>query len=60
AGTNIHSPLPTPEFILFVNDPKLLSETYARYLEAQIREAKPFTGLPILLNCRPRGVERDG
>jgi predicted GTPase len=43
-----------------VNDPKLLSETYARYLEAQIREAKPFTGLPILLNCRPRGVERDG
>ena len=60
AGTNIDSPLPTPEFILFVNDPKLLSETYARYLEAQIREAKPFTGLPILLNCRPRGVERDG
>jgi GTP-binding protein len=60
AGTNIDSQLPTPEFILFVNDPRLLSETYARYLEAQIREAKPFTGLPILLNCRARGVERDG
>ena len=54
-GANIDSPLPTPEFILFVNDPKLLSEPYARYLEAQIRETKSFTGLPILLNCRARG-----
>src|SRR5919106_403327 len=27
-----------PEFVLFVNDPRLLGETYARYLEARIRE----------------------
>jgi GTP-binding protein len=47
--------LATPEFVLFVNDPQLLGETYARYLEAQIREAQPFAGLPLMLNFRPRG-----
>jgi GTP-binding protein len=46
--------LATPEFVLFVNDPQLVSETYARYLEAQIREAQPFPGLPLMLNFRPR------
>ena len=46
--------LSTPEFVLFVNDPQLLGETYARYLEAQIREAQPFVGLPLMLNFRPR------
>jgi GTP-binding protein len=43
-----------PEFVLFVNDPKLLAETYARYLVSQIREAEPYPGLPVLLKCRPR------
>ena len=46
--------LATPEFVLFVNDPQLLGETYARYLEAQIRAAQPFPGLPVMLNFRPR------
>jgi len=46
--------LATPEFVLFVNDPQLLGETYARYLETQIRAAQPFPGLPIMLNFRPR------
>jgi GTP-binding protein len=46
--------LATPEFVLFVNDPQLLGETYARFLEAQIREAQPFTGLPLMLNFSPR------
>ncbi|MEO5717079.1 MAG: ribosome biogenesis GTPase Der [Chthoniobacterales bacterium] len=46
--------LATPEFVLFVNDPKLLGETYARYLEAQLREVEPFPGLPLMLNFRPR------
>ncbi|MBA3542937.1 MAG: ribosome biogenesis GTPase Der [Chthoniobacterales bacterium] len=46
--------LATPEFVLFVNDPQLLGETYARYLEARIREVQPFTGLPLMLNFRPR------
>ncbi|MGH7936442.1 MAG: ribosome biogenesis GTPase Der, partial [Chthoniobacterales bacterium] len=46
--------LATPEFVLFVNDPQLLGKTYARYLEAQIRVAQPFEGLPLMLDFRPR------
>ena len=46
--------LQAPEFVLFVNDPRLLPRTYARYLEAQIRQAEPYPGLPILLTLRPR------
>ncbi|HEY5036860.1 MAG TPA: ribosome biogenesis GTPase Der [Chthoniobacterales bacterium] len=46
--------LVTPEFVLFVNDPQLLGETYARYLETQIRAAQPFVGLPLMLDFRPR------
>ena len=44
-----------PEFVLFVNDPRLFPRTFARYLEAQIREAEPYPGLPIVLTLRPRG-----
>jgi GTP-binding protein len=47
-------PLRPPEFVLFVNDPRLLGRTYARYLESRIRDAQPFTGLPIVLTLRPR------
>ena len=43
-----------PEFVLFVNEPGLLTQTYRRYLEARIREAEPYPGLPILLTLRPR------
>src|SRR6266568_1775590 len=46
------------EFVLFVNDPRLLSETYRRYLEARIRRAEPYPGLPIILTCRPRQETR--
>jgi GTPase len=43
-----------PEFVLFVNDPRLLSDQYRRYLESQIRKAKAYTGLPVILTLRPR------
>ena len=46
------------EFILFVNEPRLLGETYRRYLEARIRKAKPYPGLSIILTCRPRQKTR--
>jgi len=46
--------LEPPEFVLFVNDPRLLNQTYQRYLEARIREAQPFSGLPIILTLRRR------
>ena len=48
------SPIGAPEFVLFVNDPSLLNETYRRYLEARIRKAEPYPGLPIILTLRPR------
>ncbi|MBA3385880.1 MAG: ribosome biogenesis GTPase Der [Chthoniobacterales bacterium] len=43
-----------PKFILFVNQPKLLSDPYSRFLQGKIREAEPYTGLPVLLTCRAR------
>jgi GTP-binding protein len=53
SGAEMRS-LPPPEFVLFVNDPKLLSETYERYLEGRIREKQPYPGLPLILRLRPR------
>src|SRR6266404_6652913 len=46
--------LAPPEFVLFVNDPQLMTEAYRRYLEARLREAEPYPGLPIILTLRPR------
>ena len=46
--------LAPPEFVLFVNDPSLINETYRRYLESRIRNAEPYPGLPILLTLRRR------
>jgi GTP-binding protein len=49
-----------PEFVLFVNDPRLMNETYRRYLEARIRKTEPYPGLPIVLTLRQRtGVRHD-
>jgi GTP-binding protein len=47
-------PLQPPEFVLFVNEPRLLPETYRRYLEARIRKVQPYPGLPLILRLRPR------
>jgi GTP-binding protein len=52
-GTEDHQ-LQDPEFVLFVNDPRLLSQTYKRYLESRIRLAHAFPGLPIILTLRFR------
>ena len=46
--------LAPPEFVLFVNDPSLINETYRRYLESRIRNAEPYPGLPVLLTLRRR------
>jgi GTP-binding protein len=50
--------LQPPEFVLFVNDPRLVSQTYKRYLESRIRHAQPFPGVPIILMLRPRAQSR--
>jgi GTP-binding protein len=49
--------LSSPEFVLFVNHPSLLNETYRRYLESRIRKAEPYTGLPITFALRARARE---
>ena len=46
--------LSPPEFVLFVNDPRLMTEAYRRYLEARIRDDESYPGLPIMLTVRPR------
>jgi GTPase len=43
-----------PKFVLFVNQPKLLSDTYSRFIERKIREAEPYPGLPVLISTRAR------
>src|SRR4029077_14544020 len=56
-GSSLNEPrrnLAPPEFIQFVNDPQLMTEAYHRYLEARIREAEPYPGLPIILTLRAR------
>jgi len=42
------------KIVLFVNQPKLLSDNYSRYLERRIRAMWALPGLPILFSCRAR------
>ena len=42
---------------MFVNDDKLLPESYRRYLESRIREEAPWTGLPLLFRLRARKID---
>jgi len=48
------SPIKPPQFILFVNDPSLLPDSYVNYLCARIRDKWEYPGLPILLRLRGR------
>ena len=50
-------PIPVPEYLLFVNYANLLTRTFERYLENQIREREPLTGLPILFTIKSRRGE---
>lgn len=43
-----------PTFVLFVNYPKLMLETYKRYLVTKFRETYKFTGNPLLFVLRSR------
>jgi GTPase len=43
-----------PEIVLFVNSPRFLTQSFARFLEAKIRGLEPYPGLPILLTLRAR------
>jgi GTP-binding protein len=47
-----------PEFVFFVNDPRLLHFSYERFLENTLRGAFGFSGTPMRLVFRPR-VQQD-
>lgn len=38
-----------PRFVVFVNHPSLMTETYKKYLYNQFREAYSFLGLPLVI-----------
>lgn len=46
-----------PNFVLFVNDPKLINFSYRRYLENQFRSRIDFSGTPIKLTIKGKGEE---
>ncbi len=48
--------IPPPTFVLFVNQPGLLTPAYGRYLERRIREVEAYPGLPIRLRLRGRSA----
>jgi GTP-binding protein len=41
-----------PHFVLFVNRPALMTETYTKYLINQFREVYGFTGMPIRFSLK--------
>ncbi len=47
-----------PTFVLFVNHPKALTDTYLRYLRNAVRERWRFTGTPVRLRLRGRREEK--
>ena len=47
-----------PTFLLFVNDPELMTDNYEQYLERKLREAFNFSGTPIRFKLRARERNR--
>lgn len=44
-----------PKFVLFVNNPTLMTESYKKYLLNNFREIYSFSGCPLLLELRGKG-----
>ncbi|MDF1740501.1 MAG: ribosome biogenesis GTPase Der [Verrucomicrobiales bacterium] len=51
--------VPVPEYLLFVNHANLLTRTYERFLENQIRKQYPMEGLPFVFRVRSRVNTRE-
>ncbi len=51
--------VPVPEYLLFVNYANLLTRTYERFLEAQIRDQFPMEGLPFVFTVKSRRKPED-
>lgn len=50
--------VPVPEYLLFVNHANLLTRTYERFLENQIRKDYPMEGLPFVFRVRSSREKR--
>lgn len=48
-----------PTFIVFVNDAKLMKDSYRRYLEKKLRENFEFSGTPIVIVARSRDEKKE-
>lgn len=49
--------VPVPEYLLFVNYAELMTRTYERFLENQIRSEYPMEGLPFVFEVKSRVSE---
>lgn len=49
-----YTTIPVPTYVLFVNDKRLLSDSYAQYLRNTIRGRVKAAGIPIILSPRSR------
>lgn len=47
-----------PTFIVFVNDAKLMKDSYRRYLEKKLRENFEFAGTPVVIVPRSRDEKK--
>jgi len=48
-----------PKFLLFVNNPKLMYDSYQRYLENKFYETFGFEGSPIIIKSAKKEMERE-
>ncbi|WP_018969486.1 ribosome biogenesis GTPase Der [Rubritalea marina] len=55
-----YTAIPVPQFILFVNDKRLMHEHYEQYLANRIREQHNVLGVPIVFSIRSRNASKGG
>jgi GTP-binding protein len=48
------TPIPTPSILFFVNQADLMMDNYRKYLDSQIRQEVPWTGLPLKFYYKER------
>ena len=57
-ATQVNKPEARPfgrvEFLLFVNDPRKMSDSYENYLTARVREFREYPGLPMVFKLKGR------
>lgn len=49
-----YSVIPVPTLVLFVNDKKLMANSYEQYLSNRYREKHPAPGIPVVFSVRSR------